>query len=128
MLSNDDTWNSFPGNLTNAADVLANGDPPVYPTRPDFPEPAAHANNAAATVVSIYMQALDEHVAYTLAKAANTNRSPIGQPWQRQRNVSGGNDVLGSNLLPFSPPDCCSHVHQTWPDYWADYWARPAKA
>ncbi len=72
MLCNDDTWNSFPGNLTNAADVLANGDPPVYRARPDFPKPAAHANNAASAVVTIYKQALDEHVAYTLAKAALT--------------------------------------------------------
>jgi hypothetical protein len=72
MLCNDDTWNSFPGYLTNAADVLANGAPPVYRGRPDFPKPAAHANNAASAVVSIYKQALDKHVAYTLAKAALT--------------------------------------------------------
>ncbi len=25
MVGNDDTWNTHPGNLTNAADVLANG-------------------------------------------------------------------------------------------------------
>jgi hypothetical protein len=29
-------WNAYPGNLTNAADVLANGDPPNFRARPTF--------------------------------------------------------------------------------------------
>ncbi len=33
-------WNAYPGNLTNAADVLANGDPPNFRARPTFAQPA----------------------------------------------------------------------------------------
>ncbi len=32
-------WNAYPGNLTNAADVLANGDPPDFRARPTFAQP-----------------------------------------------------------------------------------------
>ncbi len=59
LVCTDATWHSFPGVLTNAADVLANGDPPDYRARPDFPRPAAHAANAVAAVLSLYKQALD---------------------------------------------------------------------
>jgi hypothetical protein len=62
MVSNDDTWNAHPSVITNAAAVLANGDPPDYRARPDFPRPAAHANNAVAAVLSMYTQGLDAHV------------------------------------------------------------------
>jgi hypothetical protein len=72
MVANDDTWNAHPSVLTNAAAVLANGNPPDYRARPDFARPAAHANNAAAAVLSLYKQELDAHVAYTAAKAALT--------------------------------------------------------
>ena len=50
MVGNVDTWNAHPSVITNAADVLANGDPPDYRARPDFVRPAAHPNNAAAAV------------------------------------------------------------------------------
>jgi hypothetical protein len=72
MVGNDDTWNAHPSVITNAAAVLANCDPPDYRARPDFARPAAHANNAVAAVLSLYKQALDAHVAYTVAKAALT--------------------------------------------------------
>jgi hypothetical protein len=72
MVGNDDTWRAHPSVLTNAAAVLAAGDPPDYRyrARPDFPRPAAHANNAIAAVLSLYKQGLDAHVSYTVAKAA----------------------------------------------------------
>ena len=54
MVGNDDAWNAHPSVITIAADVLANGDPPDYRARPDFVRPAAHANNAAAVVLSMY--------------------------------------------------------------------------
>ena len=72
MVGNDDTWNAHPSVITNAAAVLANGDPPDYRARPDFARPPAHANNAVAAVLSLYKQAFDAHVAYTVAKAALT--------------------------------------------------------
>ncbi len=62
------TWNAHPSAITNAAAVLANGDPPDYRARLDFVRPAAHVNNAAAAVLSLYKQELDAHVAYTVEK------------------------------------------------------------
>jgi hypothetical protein len=72
MVCTDDTWRAFASVLTNAAAVLNNGDPPDYRARPDFSRPAAHANNAIATRLILYKQALDAHVAYTVTKAALT--------------------------------------------------------
>jgi hypothetical protein len=72
MVCTDDIWHAYPGVLTNAAAVLAVCDPPDYRARPDFPRPAAHAANAVAAVLSLYKQALDAHVSYTVAKAALT--------------------------------------------------------
>ena len=72
LVCTDATWRSFPGVLTNAAAVLQAGDPPDYRARPDFPRPVAHAANAVAAVLSLYKQALDAHVSYTVAKAALT--------------------------------------------------------
>jgi hypothetical protein len=54
MVGNDDTWNAHPSVITNAAAVLALGDPPDYRARPDFARPAAHANNAVAAVLRLY--------------------------------------------------------------------------
>jgi hypothetical protein len=67
MVCNEDTWRAHPGVLTNAAAILAAGDAPDYHARPDFPRPAAHANNAVAAVLSLYA-----HAAYTVAKATLT--------------------------------------------------------
>jgi hypothetical protein len=72
MVGNDDTWRAHPSVLTNAAAVLAAGDSPDYRARPDFPKPAAHANNAVTAVLSLYKHGLDAHVSYTVAKAALT--------------------------------------------------------
>jgi hypothetical protein len=69
MVCNEYTWRAHPGVLTNAAAVLAAGDPLDFRARPEFPRPPAHANNAVAAVLSLYKQALDPHVAYTVAKA-----------------------------------------------------------
>jgi hypothetical protein len=84
MVSNDDTCNAHPSVITNAAAVLANGDPPDYRARPDFARPAAHANNAVAAVLSLYKQALDAHVAYTYRSKSRTHCSPNGQYWHGQ--------------------------------------------
>jgi hypothetical protein len=47
-------WNAHPGNLTNAADVLANVDPPNFRGRPTFAQPADHPDDAVAAVLSVH--------------------------------------------------------------------------
>jgi hypothetical protein len=53
-------WNAYPGNLTNAADVLANGDPPNFRARP---------TDAAAAVLSVHKRTMDKYYAYTMASS-----------------------------------------------------------
>jgi hypothetical protein len=113
---------AYPGVLTNAAAVLANGDPPDYRARADFPRPLAHANNAVAAALSLYKQALTRTLLHR--RQSCTNRSPIGQYWNGKRNLPGGNHAPHASLIPVSPPDCRRHVYQTR----RDYWTRPAKA
>jgi len=69
LVASDDIWRLFPGNITNLADVLANGDAPNIRARPTWDAPAAHANNAASAVISIFRQANDKHQAYIVASS-----------------------------------------------------------
>ena len=64
-------WNAYPGNLTNAADVLANGDPPNFRARPTFAQPADHPADAVAAVLvlAVHKRAMDKHYAYTMASS-----------------------------------------------------------
>jgi hypothetical protein len=72
MVCNDDMWNTHPGNLTNTADVISNGDAPAYRARPDFSNrsPTRTTPTVAAALSLLYKQALDAHVA--VARAALT--------------------------------------------------------
>jgi hypothetical protein len=64
-------WNAYPGNVTNAADVLANGDPLDFRARPTFAQPADHPDDddAAAGILSVHKRAMDKHHAYTMASS-----------------------------------------------------------
>jgi hypothetical protein len=59
-------WNAYPGNLTNAADVLANGNPPNLRARPTFAQPADHPDDAVAAVLSVHKRAMDKYYACTM--------------------------------------------------------------
>ena len=48
LVASDAVWNAVPGNITNQAAVLAQGDAPQYRARPDFDPPAALAATASA--------------------------------------------------------------------------------
>ena len=70
LVASDAVWNAVPGNITNQAAVLAQGDAPQYRARPDFDPPAAL--DAAATAVDLanWKLEMDMHFAYTLAQNA----------------------------------------------------------
>ena len=74
LVADDATWTQFPGNITNLADVIANGDPPDIRVRPTWDAPPAHANNAASAVISIFRQANDKHQAYNIASVKVNNK------------------------------------------------------
>jgi hypothetical protein len=62
-------WNAYPGNITNAAEVLANGDPPHFRARTIYDRPADHPDDAAAGILAVHKRATDKHHAYTMANS-----------------------------------------------------------
>ena len=70
LVATDEVWAEYPGNVTNMADVLANGDPPDIRARPTWAAPAAHADNAAAAVVAKYKEGVLKHQAFNQASSA----------------------------------------------------------
>jgi hypothetical protein len=65
-------WAQLPDNITNAAQVLAGTHPPNIRARPTWDMPAAHANNAAAAVVSLYKEEAARHRDFSMASSALT--------------------------------------------------------
>ena len=61
-------WNAYPGNITNAADVM-NGDPPNFRARTTYDSPADHPDDAAPGVLAVHKRAMDKHHAYTMANS-----------------------------------------------------------
>jgi hypothetical protein len=61
-------WNAYPGNITNAADVM-NGDPPNFRARTTYDRPADHQDDAAPGVLAVHKRAMDKHHAYTMANS-----------------------------------------------------------
>lgn len=70
LVATDEVWAEYPGNVTNMADVLANGDPPNIRARPTWDAPAAHADNAAAALVAKYKEGVLKHQAFNQASSA----------------------------------------------------------
>ena len=63
----DRVWADYPGNVTNMADVIGNGDPPNIRARITWAYPAALDAAATAVEVMMYKQATDRHMAYCVA-------------------------------------------------------------
>ena len=67
LVARDNTWNSYPGNLTNAAQVTAGTHAAVYAARPTWDLPNAPAATASAGTFSLYRDALARNHAYAAA-------------------------------------------------------------
>jgi hypothetical protein len=70
LVATDIVWAQLPDNTTNAAQVLAH--PPAICARPTWDMPAAHPNNAAAAVVSLYKEEAARHRDFSMASSALT--------------------------------------------------------
>ena len=70
LIATDDVWNAIPGNITNAAQVLAGTHAPAYRARPDFDPPADLDPAATAVELAKWRLEMDMHFAYTLAQNA----------------------------------------------------------
>ena len=67
LVMSDAKWDLMPINLTNPVDVAA-GQQPVYRNRPAYPEPNAHANNAA----NLHRLAMTKHNDFIFASSTLT--------------------------------------------------------
>jgi hypothetical protein len=67
LVARDETWNAYPGHLTNAAQVTAGTHPPAYEARPTWTLPNAPAATASNGAFSLYKDALARNHAYAAA-------------------------------------------------------------
>ncbi len=70
LIATDAVWNAIPGNIVNAAQVLAGTHPPQYRARPDFDPPVALDPAATPVELANWRLEMDMHFAYTLAQNA----------------------------------------------------------
>ena len=70
LIATDAVWNAIPGNITNAAQVLAGTHAPAYRARPDFDPPAALDPAATAVELANWRLEMDMHFAYAMAQNA----------------------------------------------------------
>jgi hypothetical protein len=70
LIATDAVWNAIPGNLVNAAQVLAGTHPSQYRARPDFDPPVALDPAATPVELANWRLEMDMHFAYTLAQNA----------------------------------------------------------
>ncbi len=61
LVATDTVWTQYPGNVTNMADVLANGDPPNIRARIAWGPPPALDPATTAVKIMLYKQATDRH-------------------------------------------------------------------
>ena len=69
LVARDNTWNSYPGNLTNPAQVAAGTHAAVYEARPTWALPNAPQATANAGTFSLYRDALARNHAYAAASS-----------------------------------------------------------
>jgi hypothetical protein len=87
VVATDRVWADYPGNVTNMADVIANGDPPNIRARITWNYPAALDPQANAVEVMLYKQATDRH-SYDLLRCHYSPRYGFsGQRWRDQENL-----------------------------------------
>jgi hypothetical protein len=67
LVTTDTVWAQYPGNVTNMADVMANGDAPNIRARITWNYPGPMNNAATSAQVMLYKQATDRHMAYSVA-------------------------------------------------------------
>ncbi len=72
LVATDLVLAQLPENITTAAQVLAGTHPPTIRARPTWDMPAAHANNAANAVVSVYKEEAVRHRGFTMASSVLT--------------------------------------------------------
>ena len=83
LVASDLVWQSIPANQTSAVRIAA-GDPP-FRARPTWDQPAPHANNAAAAVVSIHKMEMARFADFSMA-SSTLNTALLASVGEKNRN------------------------------------------
>ncbi len=80
LVARDNTWNTYPGHVTNAVQVAAGTHPATYEARPTWDLPNAPAATASNGAFSLYRDALARNHAYAVCSSYQyVGPSPTGQ-------------------------------------------------
>ena len=115
LVARDDTWNSYPGHLTNAAQVLAGTHAAAYEARPTWTSPIAPAATATNGAFSLYRTALDRNHAYSAATStlAQALLASIG-PDNKVLLQAVYNPIPMYALAPFQIVEAMFQEHGFW--------------
>jgi hypothetical protein len=113
LVATDHVWAQLPDNITNAAQVLAGTHPPTIRARPTWDMPAAHPNNAAAAVVSLYKEETARHRDFSMASSALTTALLVSVG-EANRNTLKTAFPHAEDLHALSAPSDRHHDPQTW--------------
>ena len=83
LVASDLVWQSIPANQTSAVRIAA-GDHP-FRDRPTWNQPAAHANNAAAAVLSVFKMETQRYADFSLA-SSTLNTALLASIGEKNRN------------------------------------------
>ena len=83
LVASDLVWQSIPANQTSAVRIAA-GDPP-FRDRPTWDQPAPHANNAAAAVVSLHKMETARYADFSMA-SSTLNTALLASVGEKNRN------------------------------------------
>ncbi len=99
LVARDDTWNAYPGHVTNVAQVTAGTHAPAYEARPTWTLPNAPASTASNGAFSLYRTALDRNHAYSAAT------STLAQALLASIGPDNKVSVSGEGLAPIVSAD-----------------------
>ena len=83
LVASDLVWQSIPANQTSTVRIAA-GDPP-FRDRPTWDQPAPHANNAAAAVLSVFKMETHRYADYSAA-CSTLNTALLASVGEKNRN------------------------------------------
>ncbi len=112
LVATDRVWAQLPENITNAAQVLAGTHPPAIRALPTWNMPAAHANNAANAVVSVYKEEAVRHRDFTMASSVLITALLVSVG-EINRNILNGLPHA-EDLHALSAPSDRHHDPQSW--------------
>jgi hypothetical protein len=116
LVARTDICNSYPAQVTNAAQVAAGTHPATYEARPTW-----DLQNAPAAIIRIQrgvfpLPGRPGPESRVCSSYQYSGPSPTGQYRTGQQSLLGGNFRSGPTVLAHATPNCGCYVRRTWHD------------